>query len=96
MPGDTENENDTKCDGTIIDTNEILALIPHIDRDWAIHVIDLMDYFRNTYGDEERMNEYLIGELVDERNNENDLIVLIQEIHDAEEEVLTRHGLIIV
>jgi hypothetical protein len=98
MPGD-ENDvaiRNTKNESPIIETDDILALIPHIDRDWAMNVLNLMDYFHNTYGNEEGMMEYILGKLRVDQYDEEVVRERINQVRAAETQVLVRHGVIVI
>lgn len=78
----------------IIDTDEILALVPNINRGWGINVLDLMDEFRDANGNEDGMMEYLITELNVEQNNVDSTLGMMYQVYDAEHKILLKYGLI--
>lgn len=92
MPSCTEENNtENSIPYPVIQTDDILDRIPHINRQFATIILNLMDYFRNTYGDEDGMYEYILGEIgVDD----NIVLPSINQIYDAEYQILLEAGLI--
>ena len=74
----------------VIETNDILALIPHIDRDWAIDVLNLMDQFRSQHDDSDDIMESFLNE----RQIDENQLSSIEQIRTAELIVLAKAGLI--
>jgi hypothetical protein len=98
MPGNTEENNDEHpiLDLTpLIETDDILDLIPHIDRRFAMYILELIDNFWNTHpvaNEQEmfEMFEHMLGEL----NEAHDILPLIHQINDAQFQILREAGLI--
>ena len=92
MPSCTEESNtESSILYPVIQTDDILDRIPHINRQFATIILNLMDYFRNTYGDEDGMYAYILGEL---RMDDNIVLPLINQIYNAEYQTLLEAGLI--
>ena len=74
-----------------IEIDEILELIPHIDPQFAINIINLMGLYRGLFGNEDRMMDSIFG-LLKAKPDDQDMQMTIQQIYDAEEKLLIKHN----